>query len=185
MTSRLYSFVGGATGPWRTISANAVIGAPLVSPARLDIVDGDISARNDAQWVLRGVTSNERYVARAEKDLLAANKPVLGRASANCAALIPIRKSEAWWALAQDERRYIFEETSKHIAIGLRYVPAIARRLHHCRDLGSNEPFDFLTWFEYAAADSPAFEELVAALRSSEEWRYVDREIDLRFARGV
>src|SRR2546428_7160638 len=32
------------------------------------------------------------------------------------------------------------------------YLPAIARRLYHCRDLG--EPFDFLTWFEYAPADA-------------------------------
>ena len=26
-------------------------------------------------------------------------------------------------------------------------LPAIARRLHHCRDLGESEPFDFLTLF--------------------------------------
>ena len=36
--------------------------------------------------------------------------------------LIPIRKNEAWWALAQDERRAIFEERSHHIAIGLEYT---------------------------------------------------------------
>src|SRR5437588_10839889 len=44
-------------------------------------------------------------------------------------------------------------------AIGLRYVPEIARRLYHCHDLG--EPFDFLTWFEYAPTDGEVFEELV------------------------
>src|SRR5262249_29720373 len=47
---------------------------------------------------------------------------------------------------------------------------AVARRLYHCRDLGENEPFDFLTWFEYGPSDSPAFDELVAELRASEEW---------------
>jgi len=48
--------------------------------------------------------------------------------------------------LTQDERREIFEERSRHIATGLEYLPAVARRLHHSRDLGG--PFDFLTWFE-------------------------------------
>jgi len=46
--------------------------------------------------------------------------------------------------LTQDERRAVFEEQSHHTAIGLKYLPATARRLHHCRDLGTEEPFDFL-----------------------------------------
>jgi len=45
----------------------------------------------------------------------------------------------------------------------------VARQLYHCRDL--SEPFDFLTYFEYGPADSAAFEELVAMLRRTEEWR--------------
>jgi hypothetical protein len=85
--------------------------------------------------------------------------------------------------LAQDERRRIFEERSSHVATGLRFLPAVARRLHHCRDLGENEPFDFLTWFEFEASDSSAFDELVAELRATEEWKYVDREIDIRVVR--
>jgi hypothetical protein len=40
-----------------------------------------------------------------------------------------------------------------------------------------------LTWFEYASADSASFDELVAALRATEEWAYVDREIDVRVLR--
>jgi hypothetical protein len=32
----------------------------------------------------------------------------------------------------------------------------VARRLHHCRDLGESEPFDFLTWFEYSRLMSRA-----------------------------
>ena len=100
---------------------------------------------------------------------------------ATCAALIPLTKTAAWWALTQDERREIFEARSSHIATGLRFLPAIARRLHHSRDLG--EPFDFLTWFEYAPSDAVAFDELVAALRATEEWDYVEREVDLRLHR--
>jgi hypothetical protein len=107
----------------------------------------------------------------------------LGRAEATRAALIPITKSPQWWSLAQDERRAVFEEQSQHIATSLPYLPAIARRLHHGRDLG--EPFDFLTWFEYAPEHADAFEQLVAVLRASPEWRYVLREVDLRLTRSA
>ena len=79
---------------------------------------------------------------------MVARQESLSRVESTRAALIPITKSEAWWELAQDERRQIFEESSRHVATGLEYVPAVARRLHHGRDLG--EPFDFLTWFEFA-----------------------------------
>jgi chlorite dismutase len=129
-------------------------------------------------WVLRGVTSNERYVTRSEHTALVANQAPLGRREATRAALIPVRKTDGWWELSQDERRTIFEERSRHILIGLEYLPAIARRLHHSRDLG--EPFDFLTWFEYAPTEADRFEELVGRLRESAEWTYVEREIDIR-----
>ena len=145
----------------------------------------DLSPQGQAQpqagaWSLRGITSNERYVERAEKAALVARQEGLGRPASSCAALIPIRKSAAWWALTQDERREVFEAQSRHIGIGMAYLPAIARRLHHCRDLGPDEPFDFITWFEYAPADEAAFDDLLAALRASPEWAYVEREVDLR-----
>jgi chlorite dismutase len=127
------------------------------------------------------VASHERYVTREEHEALVARQPELGRAEASRAALIPIRKTAAWWDLAQDERRRSFEERSRHVSIGLEYLPAVARRLHYCRDLG--EPFDFLTWFEYAPADADAFEEVVLRLRQTEEWTYVEREIDIRVSR--
>jgi len=63
----------------------------------------------------------------------------------------------------------------------MKYVPAVARRLYHCRDLG--EPFDFLTWFEYAPGDADRFEELVQMLRASDEWTFIEREVDVRLAR--
>ena len=71
--------------------------------------------------------------------------------------------------------------TAHHIASSLKYLPTIARQLYHSRDLG--EPFDFLTWFEYAPADANAFEELVGTLRATEEWRHVEREVDIRMER--
>ncbi len=184
MNARLFSFAGGVTGAWRVVSMSTIVGIPFPDVTRLNIVTGRVPERPDgADWVLRGLRSNERYVTRSEKDQLVARQPTLGRPQATCAALIPIRKTASWWDLAQDERRTIFEDSSKHVATGLRFLPAVARRLYHCRDLGENEPFDFLTWFEYGPSDSPTFDELVAELRASEEWRYVDREIDIRVVR--
>jgi len=180
----LVTFAAGVIGPWRIDRLTAVAGAGLPSAARLAVFEGASGVTAEAAvWALRGTTSNTRYTKRTEVAALAARQEGLGRATARKAALIPIRKSEAWWALAQDERRAIFEEQSRHIAIGLEYLPAIARRLHHSRELA--EPFDFLTWFEYAPEHADYFERLVDRLRASEEWRYVEREVDIRLTRDV
>lgn len=182
MATQLFSFVGGKIGHWQVTRMETVIGAPLASIECLDIVEGNLTEPLNATWVLRGVSSYERYVNRAEQQSLIAIQPPLNRPQAICAALIPIKKSAAWWALPQDERRAIFEESSHHIQVGLEYLPAVARRLHHGYELG--EPFDFLTWFEYAPEDADAFEELVQRMRQAEEWKYIEREIDIRLSRG-
>src|SRR5215472_18060461 len=156
----LVTFAAGGAGPWRVYRLAAVVGAGLPLAARLAVYEGARGVRAEAAvWALHGATSNTRYTNRAEVAVLEARQEGLGRGAARKAALIPIRKTEAWWALAQDERRAIFEEQSHHIAIGLEYLPAIARRLHHSRELA--EPFDFLTWFEYAPEHADAFEQLV------------------------
>ena len=177
------AFVGGDAGSWVVRRLNTVVGAPLEAVSRVEMFEGSGASRlNDRHtWTLRGVTSNERYVSRRERDALAAKQEPLGRETSTQAALIPITKSEGWWELPQDERRRIFEESSGHIATGLEYLPAIARRLHHGRDLG--ETFDFLTWFEFAPDHADAFEDLVDRLRQTEEWAYVEREIDIRLFR--
>jgi hypothetical protein len=136
--------------------------------------------RESPAWALRGITSNGRYVTRPEKTDLVARQPALGRPEAVCAALIPIKKQPAWRSLPQDERRKIFEEQSRHIGIGLQFLPAVARRLHHCRDLSPAEPFDFSDLVRIRAGRHRAFEELLARLRASPEWNYVEREIDIR-----
>jgi hypothetical protein len=181
---RLFTFVGGKAGPWEVVTAKAAVGDPLPEVERIDIVNGAVATLPDGgKWMLRGVTSNDRYVTRAEKVQLVKKQAVLGRPKSTHAALIPIRKSAKWWELTQDERRAIFEDSSHHIRIGMKYLPAVARRLHHCRDLGESEPFDFLTLFDYARADAKAFDELVAALRATEEWKFVEREVDIRLVR--
>ena len=175
--SPVVAFVGGDHGAWRVERATVLVGEPIAEVKRLDIQRVAVRA-DQGTWVLRGSVSHVRYTTRDESQKLNSKQQGLGRAEAICGALIPIRKSAAWWALAQDERRSIYEERSRHTSIGLEYLPRIARKLHHSRDLG--EPFDFLTWFEFAPAHEPAFDELLARLRDSEEWRYVDREIDIR-----
>lgn len=179
--SRLFSFIGAEHGDWVVIRQQAVTGDDL--PAARCVTVAAAAEAGAGLWALRGITSNERYVERHEKTQLLAVQAGLGRPEARCAALIPIRKSAAWWALTQDERREVFEAQSQHTAIGLRFLPAIARRLHHCRDLGEHEPFDFLTWFEFAPEHAGAFDDLLAALRASPEWRFVDREVDIRLSR--
>lgn len=174
------TFVGGTVGTWRVVRLVAVCGDSLPSVERLDVHDG-VAPSASGGWALRGVASHARYVERHEKDRLDAASPPLGRAEATCARLIAIRKSPAWWALPQDERRAIFEARSHHIADSMAYLPRIARRLYHARDLG--EPFDFLTWFELAPEHAQAFDDLVGMLRSREEWSFVDREVDLRLER--
>jgi chlorite dismutase len=180
---RFYSFIGTAGGQWRVTSVAGVVGESLEPTEGLDVQNTYIQETPPAaRWVLRGVTSNQRYVTRPEQTALAAVQEAIGRPGATCAAMIPMSKSVEWWALTQDERREIFESRSAHIATGLRYLPAVARRLHHGRDLG--EPFDFITWFEFAPSQAAAFEELVGALRRSEEWKYVVREVDIRLVRA-
>lgn len=173
------TFAGGNEGEWRVRSVAAVVGESLAPVGRL-AVSHDVDARPSA-WTLRGVVSNERYVVASEHQQLKARSPALGRGEATFAALIPIRKKDSWWALSQDERRAILEERSHHISTGMKYLPAVARRLYHGRDLG--EPFDFLTWFEFAPTDEAAFDDLVGMLRETEEWGFVDREVDVRLER--
>jgi chlorite dismutase len=182
MSPMFTTFRGGQSGAWQVVSQAAVKGVGLLRTRALSIVHSSSIALpilpSQTSWRLAGVASHVRYVERGEKEKLMAVQAELGRPEATRAALIPIKKKAAWWDLTQEERRSIFEDKSQHIAASMKYLPAIARQLYHCRDLG--EPFDFLTWFEYDPANSALFEELVAMLRATEEWRYVEREVDFR-----
>lgn len=173
------AFVATLDGAWRIDGIVARGGEPLPPAARLAVVEGPEARDAEGRWVLRGVAGHERYVERGEHEALAARQVPLGRPEARCAALIAVRKSPPWWEMAQDERRGVLE-ASHHIAIGMEY-PAVARRLHHSRDLG--EPFDFLTWFEYPPAEEGSFDELLARLRETPEWAYVEHEVDVRVSR--
>jgi chlorite dismutase len=178
-----FKFTGGDVGAWRVLSMKTVRGSVGLSAAKAVTVGpmGDQATEASADWVLPGMVSNVRYATRPELTASKAIQQPLGRPVARRAALLPIGKSAEWWDLAQDERRAIFENSSQHNAIGMQYLPAVARQLFHSRDLG--EPFDFLTWFEFAPESETAFDDLVGRLRQSAEWGYVDREIDIRLER--
>ncbi|MBY0518976.1 MAG: chlorite dismutase family protein [Sphingomonas sp.] len=167
-------FAGSARGAWRITSIHAVRGASLPSASHLAI-DGD-----DGAWTLRGTASHLRYTTADERSMLRAKQEGLGRPQSTRAALIPIRKSAEWWAMAQDERRAVYEQGS-HLPIGLDYLPGVARKLYHSRDLG--EDFDFLTWFEFAPDQEAAFDHMLVRLRACAEWAFVDREVDIRLTR--
>lgn len=181
--SRLYSFVGGSSGLWKVIEERAILGDPLPQVTNVAIRPGTAGdADNQSAWSLHGVTSNTRYVTQSEKAELAPLEPPIGRDDATLAVMIPLRKDDSWWAKTQDERREIFARSAHH-ENGIKALPAIARRLHHCRDLATKEPFDFITLFEFAPESLSVFETLIAELRDSEEWQYIDREYELRLER--
>lgn len=174
----LSQFAGGDAGQWQITSIREFRGASLPLAPFLAI-DGDASA-DAAVWTLRGAGSNLRYTTAAERAALQAKQEGLGRPASTRAALIPIRKSAEWWAMAQDERRTVYEHGS-HLPIGLDYLPGVARKLYHSRDHG--EPFDFLTWFEFAPDQEAAFDHMLVRLRACAEWDFVDREVDIRLTR--
>lgn len=141
MTTNTFDFVGGDNGKWKVINMDTVRGQPIERVPYLDILPNFKNTLNKGVWILTGFTSNVRYAEKSEREKLAAVQSDLGRPLATCAALIPIRKTEKWWTMAQDERRKIFEAQSHHTETGLKYLPAVARKLYHCRDIG--QPFDF------------------------------------------
>jgi len=182
MANRLFFFVGGKQGTWKVQNQVAIRGSGLSAIERLEVTSKEVGVFENG-FVLRGITSNERYVESGEHAVLVSKQESLGRREATFASLIPIRKSPKWWSLSQNERRDIFESQSRHIGIGVKYLPSIARRLLHCRDISDQEPFDFLTWFEFSPKHESAFNDLLGELRKSEEWTYVEREVEFRLER--
>jgi hypothetical protein len=130
---------------------------------------------------LAGVTGHVVYtVASVRRELVA----VSSGESGPVAVLIPIAKSAAWWAMAQDERiaRFHAQGSARgHFAIGTSYASRIFRRLYHARYLPEAE-WDFLTYFEFPRAQMPTFRALLAELRDPQlnpEWAFVERELEI------
>lgn len=173
---------GGTLGEWKVLNQKTIVGPPLPTITHLHVGPLENAGPVSIGWKLRGFISNVRYVERNEKIALVARQEGLNRPDATYAALLPMKKTQAWWDLTQDERRDIFETKSKHIDANMKYLPAISRQLYHSRDIG--EDFDFLTWFEFRPEHTNLFNEMIQSFRETEEWKYVDREIDFRFTRN-
>ena len=180
----VYTYVGGTTGAWEVTDQFARRGARLVPITRLD-VHGDHLNRSPlgTAWILSGLVRNTRYVTREEFAVPEKRIRACAPPAPTCAALIPIRRSPDWWQLGREARHEILEAQSQQTPSGLRYLSAIIRRWQHRLDL--SEQFDCVTWFEYEPRDSAAFDDLLAEWRTSEEWKFVDRECDIRLVRSA
>jgi hypothetical protein len=160
------AFVAGFEGLWMIEGMSAPVGEPLPPAARLSVVEGAEAETAEGRWVLRGVVAGQGEDARADQ-------LPLGRADARCAALVAARMSPAWWERAEEDRRAL--------SANIQHGPAISRRIHRARD--RDEPFDILTWFEFAPDLQSELNDVVARLRDSEEWSYVERDVELRLIR--
>lgn len=129
--------------------------------------------------------------AGTRADLRKESAPPFAADESVLAVLIPIRKSEQWWALAQDERQEYFQPKDaarRHTAIGRDYAGRVYRKLYHARYLEEQPPldYDFLTYFEFARKDRSLFEDLLGELRDikiNPEWAFVDFEMEIWLAK--
>lgn len=172
----LVTFVGGFEGLWRMEGMTAPRGEPLRPAARLAVVEGAGAQAPEGRWSLRGV-ADHRPGGEGRED----EGHALGRPDARCAALVAIRQSPAWWEQADKEGPDFLAERRRALVGEPDDAPAVARRLHHSRDIG--DPFDFLAWFEFHPDQQAAFYDLLARLRATEEWSSVEREVDVHLIR--
>ncbi len=133
-----------------------------------------------------GVAQNLHYTSDAQRqELDKRSRPELEPSNHSTAVLIPIRKSEDWWELVQDQRQAYFQKIKKqqgHTAIGLKYVDRVFRKLYHSRYLNAALGYDFLTYFEFEDVYEKDFTTLLAELRDTDvnpEWVYVSREFSI------
>ena len=136
--------------------------------------------------LLSGVTQHLQYTdAEQRRELLRGAAVELPPSPDTVTVVIPIRKSDAWWSLATDQRIAHFQRSQNregHTAIGLRHVSRIFRRLYHSRYLESAPAFDFVTYFEFKEEHTPDFLDLLRSLRDVDqnpEWGFVDAEVEL------
>jgi len=99
---RVATFVGGDTGIWRITNTKTVAGPPLKKVDRIAVIEDNLAALpTGGKWLIRGVTSNERYTTRKEHETVLSRQPALGRPEATRAALIPSRSRNPGGNLAK------------------------------------------------------------------------------------
>jgi hypothetical protein len=90
MSNRISLFTATAVGPWSVVSARDITGETLDPPA-LNVSASSLDKPSTAICTLSGITSDERYVTRAEKTDPVQRQEGLGRPDGTRGALIPIR----------------------------------------------------------------------------------------------
>ncbi len=136
-----------------------------------------------SEW--RGVARHLQYTdAELRKELQERSAGEYPASDRTMAVFIPIRKSAAWWALAQDERQAHFQKKAgrNHAAIGMEFASKIYRKLYHSRYFENLPGYDFLTYFEFKEEDSDTFRALLNDLRDVEqnpEWKFVEMETEI------
>ena len=131
----------------------------------------------EAKGALRGVVEHLQYTTAEQRTDLTARSRTEVHASGTTAVLIPIRKSAEWWQMAHDQRNAHFHGESGHTAIGTPYADKIFRKLYHSRYLGG--AYDFLTYFEFPDSEEASFRALLAELRATKEWSFVEEEYEV------
>ncbi len=140
---------------------------------------------NTQNTIFRGVTQHLQYTTDAQRqELDRQSRSELPPSESTIAVLIPIRKSEEWWNLAQDQRQAYFQKAVNegHTTVGLRYVDRVFRKLYHSRYVDPTAHYDFLTYFEFYGQYSDDFRKLLMELRDptrNPEWNYVDLEFEI------
>jgi hypothetical protein len=168
---------------YRVESVSHVRGTPLAgvetgaSFFRVESSAGPPAGTGD----LVAATQHLGYTRASERAELASPPPA---GPDSLAVVIPITKSEAWWALAHDERDQLFRgrgDRKGHVAVGRPHAPRLFRKLYHGRGV-PGAGWDFLTYFELEASGADEFRALVASLRDPElnpEWLEVIREAEV------
>jgi hypothetical protein len=153
-------------------------GSPSPWNPRLDVAAGSVSPQPlGTKWLLRGITSNERYVVREERIVSWRSSQVWVEQGHLCR---PDPYPEKPLMVGTGSRRTPedFEEQSRH-SHWAPISPCCGPSSPPLWDLGESEPFDFLTWFEYSPSDEPGFNRLLAELRASVGGS-MSTEIDIR-----
>lgn len=153
--------------------------------ARIE-TESPLSGTQSSKTEFRGGVRHLQYTTQAlREELQKHSAKEIAPSSQTLAVLIPIKKSQEWWGLAQDARQQHFHKPTageNHSTIGRQYADKIYRKLYHSRYFEALLEYDFLTYFEFDEKSGGIFESLLNDLRDvsrNPEWRFVERETEI------
>src|SRR5438093_11915783 len=137
MEPLLVTFAGGSSGLWRVERIEAVRGAAAF-PSRTACCDRRARRKDPGGLRLDPARGNkQRTLRRRRRARRAGRPPAVPRAAGGDVAR-PLREDLLSLLLRQVPPAFRIrdgDERSARTRIGLEYLPAVARRLHHGRDL--------------------------------------------------